>query len=328
MHDLIIVGGGAAALAATSYALGKQLDVLVIYEQLGGKTGQHFTLQSESDHLVSNILVNLAFPSEQLVGEAQFAGEETVHLFERQIKARSGVAMRDRVLNVARRDDAFQIETERHGYQHSTALLIATGVAPRTLDVRGAREFLGLGLSYSATTYARLLNGKTVAVIGSNDRTLQGVAELARTVAQVYLIWIDPEPNTSSLMDLLRRTPTVEVIEQHQVLEVRGTSAVEQVLIERDGQQRALDVDAAFVEVGLKPMSSIVHDLVKMTADGFIEVNERNETSLPGLFAAGDVTTAFGEQVLIAIGEGARAAHSAYRHILEKLLARTYAGLD
>lgn len=322
MHDLIIVGGGASALSAAAYALGKQLDVLIIYESLGGKISNHFTVRSEEDYLVGHILVHLAFPEEKPVGEAQFAGEETVHLFERQIKARSGVALRDRVVGISKVGDIFHVETEHYGFQHSTAVIIATGVAARTLDVPGAREFLGQGLGYSATTFARLLDGKRVVVIGTTVRALRGAAELALAAEQVYLVEPDGAAIESPLLDILRQRPNVEIIDKCKVLEVVGTSTVEQVIIERDEKRRSLHVDAAFVDLGLKPNSAAVRHFVETDADGFIVVDNRNATSLPGMFAAGDVSTAFGEQVLIAIGEGARAGLSAYDYLLTKLLTR------
>jgi thioredoxin reductase len=320
MHDLIIVGGGAAALSSATYALGKQLNVLIIYEQLGGKTNFHFTVRSEEDFLVGHILVHLAFPEEKPVGESQFAGEETVHLFERQIKARSGVALRDRVVGVSKIGDVFHVETEHHGFQHGRALIVATGVAPRALDVPGAREFLGQGLGYSPTTYARLLDNKRAAVIGTSTRALRGAAELSRSAAHVYLVEPEPIKTTNPLLDVLRQRPNVEIFEGYKVLEVIGNSTVEHVVIERNGERRDLNVDAAFVDMGLQPNTGVVSHFVETDPDGFIVVDSRNATSLPGLFAAGDVTTAFGEQVLIAVGDGARAGLSAYEYLLTKLL--------
>lgn len=328
MHDLIIIGGGAAALSAASYALSKQLDVLIIYERLGGKTGQHFSVRTEEDFLVGHILVHLAFPGEQPVGEAQFAGEETVHLFERQIKARSGVALNDRVVGVSKVGDVFHVETERYGFQHSSALLIASGVAAHQLDVPGAREFLGMGLGYSATTYARLVDGKTAAVIGTTVRALRGAAELARAAEQVYLITTDDQNRDLPLMNKLRQHPRVEILEDYQIKEVRGTSTVEYLLVEREGKQRRLNVDAAFVDLGLEPNSAMVRHICQTDADGFIWIDQNNATSLPGLFAAGDVTTAFGEQVLIAIGDGARAALGAYDYILARPVSHERSASD
>lgn len=316
MHDLIIIGGGAAALAATSSALGKHLNVLVIYEQLGGKTGQRLTLRSEEDYLVGHILVHLAFPEEQPVGEAQLAGEETVHLFERQVKTRAGVTVRDRATKITKVGDFFHVETLHHGTKKGAAVVIATGVTPRTLDVPGSREFLGMGIGYSPTTHAILLEGKTAAVIGTSQRALRGAVELSRSAAKVYLIEPEQVPADTPLVDVLKQRPNVEILEAWQVREVHGVSTIEQIVISHNGETRALHLDAAFVDLGLQPNSELVKDLVETDADGFIVIDHKNETSVPGIFAAGDVTTAFGEQVLIAIGEGARAGLRAFDYLL------------
>lgn len=316
MHDLIIIGGGAAALAATSSALGKQLNVLVIYEDLKGKAGQRLPLRSEEDYFVGHMLVHLAFPEEQPAGEAQLVGEETIQRFERQIKAHAGVTLRDRVVRVTKVGDCFHVETRRHGTRQGAAVVVATGVTPRSLDVPGAREFLGKAIGYSATTHAILLEGKAAAVIGTSARALRGAVELSRMAAQVYLIEPEAIPETNALLNVLQQRPNVEILEGYQVLELQGVATVEQVIVTRNGQSRALQVDAAFADLGLHPNTEMVQGVVATDSDGFIVVDHKNETSLPGLFAAGDVTTSFGEQVLIAIGEGARAALRAYDYLL------------
>lgn len=316
MHDIIVIGGGAAALSAAAYGLGKQLDVLIVYETLGGKAGQRFSVRSKEDFLVGHILVHLAFPDDHPIGEAQFAGEETVHLFERQIRARSGVALRDRVIGVTRLGNTFQVETERHGYHKGTTVIVATGVVPKLLDVPGAQDFLGLGLGYSATTYARMLDGKTAAVIGTTRRALRGAAELAHGAEKVYLIAPEPANHNDPLFVALKNLSNVKILEDCTVKEVLGVHSVEHVVVEMGAEINYLSVDAAFIDLGLYPNTAMLEGLVELDGEGFIKVDYHNAASTPGVFAAGDVTTAFGEQVLIAIGDGARAALSAYDYLL------------
>jgi thioredoxin reductase len=316
MHDLIIIGGGAAALSATSSALGKHLNVLVIYEQLGGKTGNRLTLRSEEDYLVGHILVHLAFPEEQPVGEAQLAGEETVHLFERQVKTRSGVTLRDRAVRVTKVGDYFHVETARNGVKKGAAVVVATGVTPRGLEVPGAQEFLGMGIGYSPTTHAILLEGKIAAVIGTSERALRGAIELSRSAQKVFLIEPEAVPTGAPMVDVLKQRPNVEILEGAGVREVQGVSTIEQIVVTHNGGTRSLHVDAAFVDMGLQPNSELVQGVAEIDPHGFIVIDQKNETTVPGLFAAGDVTTAFGEQVLIAIGEGARAGLRAYDYLL------------
>jgi thioredoxin reductase len=297
MHDLIIVGGGPAGLSAATYALGKQLDVLTIYEALGGKAGTRQSLARQ-------------------VADEYVAGAEAVRVFERQVTIQTDRGMHDQVTSVAKVAGVFQVATRHHGIQESQAVIIATGATPIALDVPGALELLGQGLGYSVTTHAQLLAGKTVAIVGTSARALRGVAELARTATQVYLIAPDAAGLATPFARSLRHRPNVEILDGYAVQEIVGTRNVEQLIVVRDGQTRRLTIDAAFVDLGLLPNSAIIQRIAQTDQDGFIWVDDQNATTLPGLFAAGDVTTAFGEQLLIAIGDGARAALSAYTYLL------------
>ncbi len=300
MHDLIIIGGGAAGLSAAMYALGKQLDFLAIYEDIGGKAGTR-------QHLLGQVV------------DEYLAGTEAVLLFERRITTQAGRTLRDHVVEVTRTGGVFQVTTQHHGVQTSAALIIATGATPTRLDVPGARELLGYGLGYSATTHAHLLEGKYAAVVGTTVRALRGAAELARMATQVYLIATDAAGMTTPLAQALLKRPNVEALVGYEVQQIVGVTNVQELVVARDDDIRRLRVDAAFVDLGLAPNSMMVRPIVQTDLDGFIWVDDRNGTTQPGLFAAGDVTTAFGEQVLIAIGEGARAALSAYDYLLARL---------
>jgi thioredoxin reductase len=298
MYDLIIIGGGPAAAAAAVYALGKQLNFLAIYAE-PGKAGR----------------------TQQLAGEAGpefLPGAEAVRLFERQVLQHADRALCDCVTEVARESGIFRVSTQHHGTRTSAAVIVATGATPVALDVPGAHEMIGRGLGYSITTHAHILMDKRVAVIGTTVRALRGVAELAQLAEQVYLIAPDAVGLQTPLANLLRRRPNVQLLEGYEVTELVGMNAIEGIVITRDQQTHTLAVDAAFVDLGLLPNSSIVRQIAQTDSEGFICVDERNATTMPGLFAAGDVTTAFGEQILIAIGDGARAALSAYDYLLAR----------
>jgi thioredoxin reductase len=213
----------------------------------------------------------------------------------------------------------FQITTEQHGVYQSLAVIVATGTTPRMLDMPGAHELLGQGLGYSATTHAHLVAGKQVAVIGTTARALRGAAELVRTAARVYLIAPDAAGLDTPLAHTLQQRPNLEVLAGYQVKAVNGPFNVESLVVERGDEHRWLRVEAAFVDLGLMPNSGIVQQLVRLDPAGFIRVDEHNATTLAGLFAAGDVTIGFGEQVFIAIGGGARAALSAYDYLLAQM---------
>ncbi len=297
MHDLVIIGGGAAGLSAALYALGKGLDAVTIYEDVGGKAGTQQQLAGQA-------------------GEEYLAGAEAVQLFERRVTSHAGAVLRDRVIDLHKHNGVFQIETQHHGALEARAVLIATGATPLKLDVPGAKALLDHGIGYSITTHSQLLAGKRVVVVGTTMRALRGVVELARVAEQVYLIAPDATGMTNPLARSLRRFANVSVLVGYQVVEIAGSIGVEQVAVEQDGERSWLQVDATFADLGLLPNSGIVRKLARVNIDGFIMVDDRNATTQMGLFAAGDVTTAFAEQVLIAIGDGARAAASAYDYIL------------
>jgi thioredoxin reductase len=302
MYEIIIIGGGPAGLAAASYALGKQLNFLLIYEDLGGKAGTQQHLRGQA-------------------GAGVVAGAEAARALERELAAQSEHSLRDQVTDVAAVDEIFQIATANHGVYQSMTVILAAGATPHTLDVPGARELLGQGLGYSATTHAHLVAGKQVAVVGTTIRALRGAAELARTAARVYLIAPDASGLETPLARALQQRANVEVLADYHVKAVKGPFSLEALVVERGDEHRWLRVDAAFVDLGLVANSGIVQQLARTDADGFVWIDERNTTTRPGLFAAGDVTTVFGEQILIAIGEGARAALAAYDYLLARMQA-------
>jgi thioredoxin reductase len=152
---------------------------------------------------------------------------------------------------------------------------------------------------------------------------MYGVAELARTAAQVYLIAPDAERLSTPLGIALHHQTNVEVHAGAEITEVCGERAIEALALRIAGATRRVLVDRAFVDLGLVPNSALVRGLVDTDAHGFVVVDQHNSTSLPGLFAAGDVTTTSGEHALVAVGDGVRAAQSAHRYLLVEWLAES-----
>jgi thioredoxin reductase len=296
MYDIIILGGGAAGLAAAAYAQSKQRNVLVVAEQIGGKAGTQQRLPNQP-------------------GDEELLGADMVQLLAQRGAARVA-QLHDRVLAVSKTNGIFEIETQRHGVQQAQAVLVATGAAPLPLEVPGAQRLINHGIGYSITTHAQLLAGKTAAVIGSTRRALRGAIELARLNTQVNLLAPEATDMSTPMAQMLRHSPQVTVFEGYQVKQIAGDINVEHIVIEREGEQSRLRVDAVFADLGLLPNSGVVRSIAQVDADGFLVVDEHYMTTLPGLFAAGDVTTAFAENILVAIGAGTRAAISAHEYVL------------
>lgn len=303
MYDLLIIGGGPSALAAAFFAAGKRLNAVMVYEELGGKVGW---------------LESLTGPQR----DAPLPGNELARLLTASITARPGGSIDDRVQGVENIGDGFRVSTERHGVLEARTVLVATGATPLPLQVPGAERFLEHGLGYSATTHAHLVAGQRVAVIGGGMRALSGAAEVAVTAEQVYVIAPSLRGGDRTLLQALEHRANVELLDGYEVRELRGGQTLEAVVVDGAESMRELPVERAFVALGIVPNSRLVANLVETDAQGFILVNPFHETRTPGLYAAGDVSTIYSEQVLTAIGDGARAALSAYDYVLSERLAQ------
>lgn len=294
MYDLIIIGGGPAGLTAAVYALNKRLETLVISEDLGGKTAYSFAAKGYEGHEV-------------------IRGGEVVEKFKRQLEYLNFAHQIDRVTKVVAEGQGYVVLTQSNKRFEAKAVIVATGAQPKRLDVPGEKKLIGKGLSYSAISHAQLFIEREPAVVGSNLRALQAAAELATIAKQVHLVLPEKGESDSAFGKKVRANPKVKVYEAA-LKEVRGEQFVESIVV---GNQ-TIKVDGLFIEAGVNPGSKIVADLGITDANGRVVVNSKCATSKPGIFAAGDVTDVFIEQVLVAIGEGAKAALSAYEYLLNQ----------
>ncbi|OUC08414.1 hypothetical protein RY27_09130, partial [Litorilinea aerophila] len=189
---------------------------------------------------------------------------------------------------------------------------------PKRLYVAGEREFWGRGVSFSAISHAPLFKDRNVAVVGSGDRALIATLELAALARQVYLIVAQPQELAElPLAAKVMARPNVSLFRDWEVQEVVGDEFVTGIsLVGSNGETRQVAVEGVFVQFPLLPNNELVRGLVTLDEDGHIYVNHRCETNVPGLFAAGDVTNIHAEQVLVAIGEGAKAGLSAWEYLV------------
>jgi len=299
MYDLIILGGGPAGLTATVYALRKRLNVLLITRDLGGKTNYRLQLPFVEKHLV-------------------ITGEEVVSRFANEVDYLEFARVFDKAEKVEKQGEAFKVTTQEGKIYESQALIVATGALGRLMDVPGEKEFMMRGLCYSAVSYAPLFIERDVVVIGDTKLALRSTAELARIARNVTLVAPTHGEIESPMGRRILQAPNVNVMEGFRVQAVRGDDYARELVVTRDGEARQLKADAFFVELELVPQSQIVADLVDRDPQGHILVDARNRTSAKGIFAAGDVTDVIAEQVLIAVGEGAKAALMAYEYLLKR----------
>ena len=297
MYDLIIIGGGPAGITAAAIALNHRLETLIIAERWGGQT-------------------TYAMQLEDTEGREVITGEALLDAFRRKLDYLDFVRWFDTVTKVTPEKDHFVVGTARGNCFEGRTLIMATGARPKRLNIPGEARLAGYGLSYSATTHASLFLGKDVAVVGREQRALCATASLARKAHQVYLLAPEPLPNVPQAQKLYQMD-NVEVFEGAVVQEVRGERFVESILVELpDSKVREILVKGVFVKLDRIPNSELVLEWgVECNSQGFIKVNIACATSWPGVFAAGDVTHV-SEQVLVHIGEGAKAADSAHRYLL------------
>ncbi len=301
MYDLIIIGGGPAGLTAAIYAIRKRLNVLLLSKDLGGKTNYHLSLPWIEEYQV-------------------IKGLEIVNKFRTELEYLDFARHFESVEKVKKKDGHFSITTRGGTKLESKAVIIATGTRQVRMDVPGEKEYTMKGLCYSALSYAPLFIDKEVIVIGGGELALRSASELSTVAKQVTMVCSNGEGASSPLGQKLQSAGNVKIMKDCEIVEVLGDEfARKLVLKDETGSLNEYSADGMFVEKALTPNTTMVMGLVKLDDQGRIIVDCGCNTNVPGLFAAGDVTNIYAEQVLIAVGEGAKAALSAYEYLLPQL---------
>ena len=304
-YDLIIVGGGPAGLTAGVYAARKMLDTLLISRNIGGQ-------------------VLATSEVENYMGFYYVEGLALVQKFEEEIRWHPiDVDVGQTVTKIEHAPPGFRVLTESGKILLAATVIIATGKRSRKLHVPGERELVGRGVSYCATCDAPLFAGKDVAVIGGGNSALTAVNDLLNIGAtRIHVVDIadslDADP---ILIEKTRNPEKVELHPQHEVLEIGGVAGrVRNITIRdrRTGQAKILAVEGVFVEIGLVPNSGPAQGLVEMNQRGEIITDCYARTTTPGVFAAGDVTTVPEKQIIVAAGDGCKAALAAYAYLLHR----------
>lgn len=299
VYDVAIIGGGPAGLAAAAYTAGFQLQPLLVAPTLGGKASYEFKLNGQ--HYPTPIW-----------------GLETVHLFEKHIQHQMIDRQADEVAKVTKAaDGSFSITLINDALFQARTVIVATGAKPQRLFVPGEQEYWGHGVSFSALSHAPLFRGRDVVVVGNGERTQVAILKLANLAHHVYWLSTTTHEATAARLRQFEDHPKVTPLFGWELQRILGGDCVTAVEIATDYTTRQLTVDGVFIELGLLPNIEFVRGLVDFDAEtGHIPVNQRCETALPGLFAAGDVTDVYAEQITVAIGEGVKAAISAWEYLV------------
>jgi alkyl hydroperoxide reductase subunit F len=299
MYDLIILGGGPAGLTAAVYAIRKRLDVLLVSPDLGGKTGWHMHLPDNLERF-------------QVI-----TGDEVVSRFKSQIEYLEFARKLEHGQKVEAIEGGYAVKTKEGNRYEAKAIIVATGAGAVKLNVPGESKYRLRGLAYSAVSYAPLFIDRTAAVVGEGELGVKSALELAQIARQVYFVVPSLSVLDNAMGRKLKASKNVTVLDGYKVKEIKGEETyARSVVVTKGGEEKELAVDVTFVELDLTPNSDCVASLVKLNEKKQIVVDCSSRTSRPGIFAAGDVTDTYAEQVLICIGEGAKAALSAYEYIL------------
>lgn len=304
MYEVVIIGSGPAGLAATMYCIRKGMDVQLVRGHLGGKSSLSIAFPGGTNHRV-------------------FKAREQVQVFRSRIEYLSHTWRDDRAGEIVEHDQGFEIRLTKGGAIAAERLIIATGVRATPLGVPGESDFMGRGLGSSAISYTHALRDRRAVITGNSDRALEAALEASLQTQHVDLLLEEGARYSHRHLEMARATEGLHVYTECTVERFEGDEFVRSITFQgvRDAsetggaEKHTLEADAFFVEREPRPRSEIVKHLVECTPDGAIRINHRNETSNSRIFAAGDVTDVGVEQILVALGEGARAGLSAYRHL-------------
>ncbi len=305
MYDLIIVGGAGAGMAAGIYAARRALKTLIITKNVGGQA-------LETDKI------------ENYPGYLKISGSKLMENFQKQAMKSGAEIVFGSATEIKEENKEFVVKTDSAKYR-SKSIILAFGKAPRSLDVLGENKFVGNGVSYCTTCDLPLYKNKTIAIVGGGNSALEGALYGSEIAKKVYLIHRRDEfRGFECLAEQVKKKKNVELVLNSVVEKITGDEKVKSVVVKdlRTNKTKELVMDGIFIEIGLEVKTDFVKDLVKIDEKGQIVINNRCETYYPnrdeiraGVFAAGDVTNTPFKQIVVAAGEGCKAALQSYNYI-------------
>lgn len=299
-YDLIILGGGPAGLTAAVYAATLKMDAFLITNDLGGQAVDSTKI-------------------ENYMGFDFITGPELTEKFQYQLIHSHYIDhLISSVEKVEAADDAFNVTTSELKSYSAKTLIIATGMMRRRLKVPGEEEFQRKGIFYGNIQDYSFVQGEDAAVIGGGNSALQVVENLHGIARKIYLISATELTADPSVIERIKGIENLYKYEKFKVTGFTGESKLSGIAIRRMAGEEIININVkgVFIAIGYLPNSSLASHLVKLNENGEIVINPDCSTSCPGIFAAGDVTNAFGKRIIIASGEGAKAALAAKQYLL------------
>lgn len=301
-YDLIIIGGGPAGLTAAVYAATLKMDAFMITKDLGGQAIDSTKI-------------------ENYMGYDFIRGPELIDKFQDQlIRSHYIDHLMSEVEKVETTDGEFRVTVSGLKEYRAKALIITTGMTRRRLSVPGEEEFQRRGVFYGNIQDLSFVHAEDVVVIGGGNSALQMAENLQGVARNIHLVSTSRLTADAVVIERVGALPNVTIYEEYKVLEFKGDKTLSCVVIRKMASDETLEISArgVFIAIGMQPNASWISHLVDLNEKGEIKIRPDCSSSYPGIFAAGDVTDAFGKRIIIASGEGAKAALAARQYILKQ----------
>lgn len=304
MYDVVIVGGGPAGLTTAIYTTRRTLKTVIIAKDLGGQ----MALTSEIENYPGVNLIDGVSLAMKMKEQAMKFGAEYIS---------------SEVTKIKKVNNHFLISTPQQEFT-SRSIILAFGLTPRNLDVPGEDKFKGRGVSYCVNCDGPFFKNKIVAIVGGGNAALDGAEYLSRLASKTYLIHRRSEfRGDQATLEKIKKEKRVEMILDSVIKEIKGEEKVQSIIIEnlKSKEQKEMKVDGVFVEIGRLAKTDFLQGLLELNEKGEIKIDRENRTNVPGIFAAGDITSVYSKQIIISAGEGAKAALACYSYLNKLELA-------
>ncbi|MDO8601209.1 MAG: FAD-dependent oxidoreductase [bacterium] len=303
-YDLIIIGGGPSGITAGIYAARHKLNTLLITKEFGGQMAKG-TVAIEN------------YP-----GFEKISGIELIQKFEAQLRKHKIDIRMDVVAGVEKKGDIFFITVKDKSIFEARAVIVTSGADPRPLEAEGEKEFIGKGVSYCVTCDGPVFANKIVAVIGGGNSAFEAALFLSKIASKIYILESGSQVRADETnQKMVQVAGNIEVITSVDVKKIQGDKFVNSIIYQQKltGENKTLELQGVFVEIGHMPATSFVKDLVEFNEKDEIKIDLQTcQTKTPGLFSSGDVTEVKIKQIVVAAGEGTKAAVAAYRYLDDK----------
>ncbi|MBI2017992.1 FAD-dependent oxidoreductase [Candidatus Daviesbacteria bacterium] len=302
IFDTIVIGAGPAGITAAIYAVRKNLKVLVLTKDIGGQAALSGDIEN--------------YPGFSVITGSDLAKQFRIELVNFESKGlwiKEGVE----VISLSGADPDFVVKTSEGREYHSKTVIIASGRIPKMLNIPGEKRLYGKGVTTCRACEAPFYKDKDVAIVGGGNSALDAAFSLQKVARSITIINITESLRGDEiLLKNVTSSPKVKVLNNHEAIEILGDQAVGGIKIRntQNNEEQVIPISGVFVEIGWSP-STTFDKLTDKNEKGEIEVDAFGATSVPGIYACGDVNNIWGEQIVIAAGEGSKTALRVAEHI-------------